>query len=748
MRFTGAPDPASTMPLSKEPQNWETMMQRYEELQRRVTRFSVVEQELIDTRNRLDAELARFGRINAFSTRAIRATSNEAFASMVAEALLDVFEQEIGLFWEMDADGRLKPEPSALSGHPSGELPAQAFACWLEPLIAGLGDKECELSEAMLESQPAGLDFTYLLIGCCRDHEGSPKALLMTGITSRGADFHERLAAGHAHSFHVFTTQVAALYANRANAAIIQRQMKALHDSEERLALAFKGSEIGFWDWNVDSNETILSREWKAMLGYAEHEIRNHHEEWHSRVHPDDLARSDQMLADHIAGKTELYENIHRLRHKDGHYLWIMSRGCAVRDETGRCRRFVGTHTDLSKQKALEGRLREAREQAESASRAKSIFVASMSHEIRTPMNGVLGMLQLLRDSALTPEQATLVRTAEHSANALLDIIGDILDLSKVEAGKVELKHAPFDVIGLIENILGMMRVRAEAKDILLQLQTKGASPPHVIGDQGRLRQVLINLIGNAIKFTHRGGVTLQVETALIEAPAPLARITFRVSDTGIGISPKAVADLFEPFNQGESDQIGLAHAGTGLGLAISRSLVRLMGGEIEVKSRKGAGSEFRFTLCLPVTSAETLPPTSSTLPGMVPDVISARVLVVDDSATSSMVAKLMLESRGVQVEVASHGAEAVQKAAEASYDVIFMDCQMPGMDGYEATRQIRQMPGSRRHVPVIALTANAESGHIHECINSGMSDFLPKPVQKEQLIEKLVQHLETISLQ
>lgn len=737
------------MPDKEETPAIEVLKQRYDELQRRVTRFSVVEQELIDTRNRLDCELGRFGRIHAFSTRALQAASDEAFAIMVADALLDVFELEVGMFWLFDAEGLLLPEPAASSGLRPGHVSFATIRAWLESRITVQGGKGCFLAAESVELQQAGLDFSHMLAGCCRHSDGSPLALLLTGTSTAAAEFHEALQENEAQSFRVFTAQVAALYANRASAAIIQRQMIDLHESEERLSLAVKGSEIGFWDWHLDSDSVVLSPEWKAMLGYRDDEIVNGPEAWHSRVHPEDLERSMQLVNAHMAGTTESYENLHRLRHKEGHYVWIMARGRALRDEKGRARRFVGTHLDISRQKALEERLREAeelqrqaRQQAESASQAKSVFVASMSHEIRTPMNGVIGMLQLLRDTSLTPAQTSLVTIAEQSATALLDIIGDILDISKVEAGRVEIKHERFDLQSLVKNVIQLMRHRAEAKDILLECHMPELPECIVLGDEGRLRQVLINLIGNAIKFTDRGSVRLSVATG--GGAINRHSFTFRVTDTGVGISPQALEHLFEPFNQGDSHHNGRTHAGTGLGLAISQSLVRLMGGDITVTSEKGTGSEFSFTLALPrVSPGISAPMSESSPPAAIPEQLTGRILVVDDSQTSRMVAKLMLQPTGLKVDLASDGGEAVSMVKKGGYDAILMDCQMPGMDGYEATREIRKLPGKRGRIPIIALTANVETGYIAECYTAGMSDHLSKPVQKTSLLAKISHYLD-----
>lgn len=727
---------------------YDSLKLRYDQLQRHVTRFSVVEQELIDTRNRLDAELDRFARINAFYSRAINAPSEAEFERMVADALIDVFELEIGLFWRVGRDGRLEPTAAASSGVREVHPPMLPLGPWIQEHLHQLGAPGCVFTGGQLRNQPAELNFTHLLAGCCRDQHGRPLAVLVTGITTEAASFHEVIGSRQLQVFEVFTKQVAALYVNRANTAIIRRQVLALRQSEERLKLAIEGSEVGFWDWNLATGEVVYSPGWKAMIGCTPSEIPDLRGEWKARLHPDDLEHSSKLVADHLAGRSAVYENLHRLRHKDGHYVWIMAKGRALRDEHGQVHRFVGIHIDMSRQKALEERLREAedlqrvaREQAEAASRAKSIFVASMSHEIRTPMNGVLGMLQLLRETELSPSQAALVSTAEKSAGALLDIIGDILDLSKVEAGKVELKHQAFDLQSLLNGILELMRVRADMKGIRLALHLEGRIPGQLLGDPGRLRQVLVNLIGNAIKFTEQGSVSLAVRIIPVQTVAAheQASLTFSVSDTGIGISQDVLEEIFEPFNQGQVHLQRNSHGGTGLGLAISRSLVRLMGGEITARSTQGQGSEFAFTLCLPTALSVALPEDVKPMPKPANVHVAGRVLVVDDSRTGRMVARLMLESTGVLVDEAQDGRQALEMAAEHDYKVIFMDCQMPVMDGYDSTRQIRGLDGPRATVPIIALTANVQAEDVAKCLECGMNDYLPKPVNKAQLVEKLV---------
>ena len=430
---------------------------------------------------------------------------------------------------------------------------------------------------------------------------------------------------------------------------------------------------------------------------------------------------------------------------KAGHYVWILARGRALRSADGKVHRFVGTHFDMSQQKELEQQLieagnlqRMAREHAEAASRAKSIFVANMSHEIRTPMNGVLGMLQILRDTPLTEEQQQLVINADKSATALLDVIGEILDLSKIEAGKVSIEHSEFQLEPLFRAVAALMRIRSEAIDLAFEVTLPPDLPEWLLGDAGRLRQILINLIGNAIKFTDNGWVAVRVESAPSVGVEPGILLKVTVADTGIGISDDLLTQIFEPFSQGD-DSSKRRHDGTGLGLAISRSLLELMGGEISARNCVEGGSEFHFSLPLPLAApppeAVVAPPASQKMKQLI-----GRVLVVEDNETNRTVVRLMLEQLGVTVELACNGAEAVARAADDGYQLILMDCQMPVMDGFDATREIRRLQSAQRlrPVPIIALTANVQPYDVELCLAAGMNGFLPKPLRKEALAQTL----------
>ncbi|MBN9525699.1 MAG: PAS domain S-box protein [Alphaproteobacteria bacterium] len=444
-------------------------------------------------------------------------------------------------------------------------------------------------------------------------------------------------------------------------------------------------------------------------------------------IHPDDRERMTRYFSLLARGLGERVAEECRFPRRDGVVGWAQITASPLRDGDGRVAGVVAVALDVTERKGNEEALLTARDAAQAAMRAKSEFLAVMSHEIRTPMNGVLGMARLLMRSDLDEAQRDQVRTILDSGTALLGILNRILDFSKLEAGRAEVDLVEFAVRPLVADCMALLAPRAAEKELRFDFSLADSVPPYCLGDANRIRQVLLNLVGNALKFTAAGGVTVSVYGAPIRDGQTLVR--FSVRDTGIGIADEAKTRLFSEFAQADSS-IARRYGGTGLGLAISRRIAELLGGTIGVESREGAGSTFWFDV--PLTPLAELSPAKQASGGTA--LPPLRLLLVEDNPTNQKVAAMLLRQDGHAVDVASDGAAALELVDAGDYDVVLMDVQMPGMDGLEATRRIRARTDGRAAVPVIAMTANTFPEDIEQCREAGMDAHVGKPFDPDQL--------------
>jgi PAS domain S-box-containing protein len=476
--------------------------------------------------------------------------------------------------------------------------------------------------------------------------------------------------------------------------------------------------------------EAYVSPQIESMLGFTRAEWLEEPIRWYRQVHPEDKERwSIEAAQFFLAG--EPLHSVYRVISRDGRTVWFQCEVKMVRHKDGRPWFIHGVGFDVSELKRTQQSLEKAVEAANAVNRARNEFLANMSHEVRTPINGIIGMTQLALETELTQEQREYLATVGSSAASLLSIVNDVLDFSKIESRDLNLEIAEFRPRLCVEDAVRSLAARAREKGIELAVDIDSAVPGNLAGDPRRLRQVLINLLDNAIKFGAAGQVTLRVET---EAGAPGGvRLHFQVSDTGIGIPSDKRQMIFEPFYQVDSSSTR-KYGGTGLGLAISTQLVTLMGGRLWVESELGVGSTFHFTACFGAVAAAS---EVACFNVAAPSVL--RILLAEDNPVNRQVAVRILQKQGYRVQTAENGLQALMALEHGPFDVVLMDIQMPEMDGLQATTAIREMERvTGEHLPIIALTAHAMNGDREICLAAGMDDYVTKPFKPKELFALL----------
>ncbi len=510
-----------------------------------------------------------------------------------------------------------------------------------------------------------------------------------------------------------------------------------MRHTKERLNLALDGSNLALWDWDIASSRIYLSSKWSEIMGGAPQETQTTVELLFKSIHPDDSILMQSRLATVLKGQADFFSAEYRVKRNDGQWIWIHTHGKVVeRDASGRALRMAGTNADVSVRKDAENAILKAKEAAEQANKVKGDFLANMSHEIRTPMNGIIGMTELALDTELTHEQREYLELVKSSANSLLHIVNDILDFSKMESGKMDIENIEFSLEQMLRVTMKTLAVRAHQKNLELLLHVASDVPDHLLGDPGRLRQVIVNLVGNAIKFTERGEIEVAV---MCEANSRegQARLRFSVRDTGIGIPREKFQTIFESFSQADTSTTR-NYGGTGLGLTISAQLIELMGGKIGLDSEVGKGTTFYFALDMHILSGNPLADYQHTgrISGM-------PVLLVDDNATNRKLLHEMLRNWKMLPTSVSSGPEALAELERAAAEghpfvLAILDVQMPGMDGFEVAERIRQHP---EHVgaTVMMLTSEGQRGHAARCRDLGVSGYLMKPVSQSELLDTIM---------
>ena len=534
------------------------------------------------------------------------------------------------------------------------------------------------------------------------------------------------------------------LLLSQSRQEIIQHKFTKL---KERQARSFQATRDGLFEWKFQDHDLYWSARFKEMIGYEDKELRPSSEILEELMHPEDRAGFWSELHQHLRKETEEFSAFFRLKHKDGHWVWINARGRANFDKNKEPVALIGIHTDVTKLKEFELQLEHSKIEAEKANNAKSDFLAHMSHEIRTPLTAITGVAEILNmQSGKFDEKAQkLLAALNTSAITLRDLISDILDYAKIESGRISLEAKPLNIGEVLENLVTMFECKAHEKGLAFYSDFSALKDVEIIGDKARIYQILVNILGNALKFTAHGSIGFDAYPIIIDEAV---FIEVCINDTGIGISAEEFDFIFSGFRQADSS-ISRKHGGVGLGLSIANNLAKLMGGSIEVISRQavenGTETGSTFIVRFPANVAEVSSESSGVQAKDPQNTVlnlanNDKILVVEDYEGNIAFITHILNEMGVQYDLGRTGVEGVRLWNEHDYRLILMDIQMPEMDGISAVKTIRDMESesNRAPTPIIAMTAHAFSEDREKCIRAGFNDYLPKPLSRQALAQSM----------
>jgi two-component system CheB/CheR fusion protein len=511
----------------------------------------------------------------------------------------------------------------------------------------------------------------------------------------------------------------------------IEESEHEIRNIKEQLDLSIQAGKIGVWNWDVKKDIIHWNEEQKEIYGISDSEAIISSAQFNAQIFPEDLKR---IQNDQSAGnKLEHEYDFRIIRKNDGEVRWIKSRAKNTVDPQGTLQSICGVNIDVTEQKLYEEKLIEAKTSAENAAKSRKQFLSNMSHEIRTPLNSLIGFTNILSKTKLGNEQKEFVEAIKTSGKSLSMLINDILDLAKVDAGKMTFETQPFEIGKSIASILHTFEMKLKEKNLELIEEYDNKIPSILLGDSLRLNQILLNLIGNAVKFTHTGNIKLSVK--LQKETAENVMLKFVISDTGIGIADNKLKSIFNIFEQAEQNS-STSYGGTGLGLAIAKQLVEGQGGNISVKSKLSAGSIFTFVLPFGKTKIKLEAETEILTPDV--EIQNLRILVVEDVSLNQMLIKMILNDFGFEQDIVSNGKLAIEKMQTNTYDIILMDLQMPEMNGFEATAYIRNTLKSQ--IPIIALTADVTTVDVAKCQELGMNSYISKPIDEKLLYNKIIE--------